>query len=68
MISSEEVIDYLDKIIPNPHCELEYTKDYELLLATVLSAQSTDKRVNIVTKNLFKYNLKELSELDLKTI
>ncbi len=68
MISSEEIIDYLDKIIPNPHCELEYTKDYELLLATVLSAQSTDKRVNIVTKNLFKYNLKELSELDLKTI
>ncbi len=68
MISSKEIIDYLDKIIPNPKCELEYTKDYELLLATVLAAQSTDKRVNIVTKNLFKYNLEELSKLDLSII
>ncbi len=68
MISSEEVIKYLDEIIPNPRCELDYTKDYELLMATVLSAQSTDKRVNMVTKELFKYNLEEISKLDLKTI
>ena len=48
------IIDYLDEIIPNPKCELEYNKDYELLIATMLSAQTTDKRVNSVTKILFK--------------
>ncbi len=68
MIDSKEIINYLDKIIPDPHCELEYTKDYELLMATVLSAQSTDKRVNMVTKKLFKYNLEEISNLDIKKI
>ena len=68
MISSKEVMDGLDRLIPNPRCELEYTKDYELLIATVLSAQTTDKRVNMVTKELFKYSLEDLSKLDLKTI
>lgn len=68
MISNKEVMDGLDKLIPNPRCELEYTKDYELLIATVLSAQTTDKRVNMVTKELFKYSLEDLSNLDLKTI
>ena len=48
------IIDYLDEIIPNPRCELEYSKDYELLIAIMLSAQTTDKRVNKVTKVLFK--------------
>jgi len=68
MISSEYIIENLDKLIPNPQCELEYTKDYELLMATVLSAQSTDKRVNMVTKELFKYNLEELANIDIKII
>lgn len=58
----------LDIMIPNPRCELDYEKDYELLIATMLSAQSTDKRVNIVTKTLFKYSLEELSTMDLKDI
>lgn len=49
-----EIINYLDELIPNPRCELNYTKDYELLLATMLSAQTTDKRVNEVTSVLFK--------------
>lgn len=48
------IIDYLDELIPNPKCELNYNKDYELLLATMLSAQTTDKRVNMVTSVLFK--------------
>ena len=52
---------YLDYYIPNPKCELNYSTDYELLIATVLSAQCTDKRVNEVTKILFKYNLEEIS-------
>lgn len=45
--------EYLDYLFPDPKCELNYTKDYELLIAVVLSAQSTDKRVNSVTPILF---------------
>lgn len=44
----------LDRLIPNPVCELHYTKDYELLLAVMMSAQTTDKRVNMVTDILYK--------------
>lgn len=47
------ILNYIDSLYPNAHCELEYTKDYELLIAIVLSAQTTDKRVNKVTKVLF---------------
>lgn len=54
MMMNKEIIKYLDTIIPNPKCELEYNKDYELLIATMLSAQTTDKRVNAVTRVLFK--------------
>ncbi len=68
MISSKEIINNLDILIPNPKCELDYDKDYELLLATVLSAQTTDKRVNSVTKELFKYNINNLSNLDVEAI
>ncbi len=38
---------------PDAHCELEFTTPYELLVATILSAQCTDKRVNKVTRELF---------------
>ncbi len=54
MMKNSEIIEFLDEIIPNPKCELEYNKDYELLIATMLSAQTTDKRVNIATRVLFK--------------
>jgi endonuclease-3 len=47
------IIDYLDTLIPDPKCELNYSKDYELLIAVMLSAQTTDKRVNQVTSVLF---------------
>ena len=50
----KEIVDYLNELIPNPKCELNYNKDYELLIATMLSAQTTDKRVNMVTDILFK--------------
>lgn len=55
---------YLDDLFPNPKCELIYHNDYELLIAIVLSAQTTDKRVNMVTPILFsKYpTLEKLSE------
>lgn len=64
------VEDYLDELYADARCELEYTKDYELLLAVVLSAQTTDKRVNSVTKILFKKydNLEKLSNADIGDI
>ncbi len=65
-----KIENYLDEIIPNPKCELNYNKDYELLIATMLSAQTTDKKVNQVTEILFnKYKtLKELSNADIEDI
>ena len=56
--------EYLDVLFPNPKCELNYFNDYSLLIAIMLSAQTTDKRVNEVTKVIFnKYrSLKELAK------
>ena len=67
---NSKIFDYLDKLYNNPKCELNYNKDYELLIAIVLSAQTTDKRVNKVTDVLFrKYStLKELSVADISDI
>ena len=51
------IIKKIDEIYENPKCELEYNSYYELLIAVILSARCTDKRVNQVTKELFKeYN------------
>ncbi len=62
-LKTNNILSYLDELYPNPKCELDYNKDYELLIAIVLSAQTTDKRVNKVTKILFnKY--KTLDELN----
>lgn len=58
----------LDILFPNPKCPLNYEKDYELLLAVMLSAQTTDERVNIVTEELFKYSLEEMATMDLNKI
>ena len=64
------IINYLDKLFPNPKCELNYEKDYELLIAVMLSAQTTDKRVNMVTEVLFeKYpSLETLAKADIDDI
>jgi endonuclease-3 len=48
------IIRGLRKMYPDAHCELDYKTPLELLVATILSAQCTDKRVNVVTKTLFK--------------
>lgn len=53
-MDSKEFVKILDNMFPNPKCELNYKSDYELLVAVILSAQCTDKRVNIVTQELFK--------------
>src|SRR6266508_4070479 len=42
------------KIYPSAHCELDFRNPLQLLVATILSAQSTDKRVNMVTPGLFR--------------
>ena len=50
----KNIITTLDRTYPEAHCELKHAEPLELLIATILSAQCTDKRVNIVTKELFK--------------
>jgi endonuclease-3 len=50
----KKIIAALDRTYPEAHCELNHADPLELLVATILSAQCTDKRVNIVTKELFK--------------
>ena len=64
------LLDYLDELFPHASCELFYTKDYELVIAVMLSAQTTDKSVNAVTTVLFnKYkSLDELNDASLEDI
>ena len=70
MMNSKRIEEYLDLLFPDPKCELNYNKDYELLIATVLSAQTTDKRVNEVTSILFsKYDsLEKISKANILDI
>lgn len=49
-----EIVSAVDALYENPKCELEFNSNYELLVAVILSAQCTDKRVNQVTRQLFK--------------
>ena len=65
-----DLINYMDELYPNAICELKYSKDYELLLAIVMSAQTTDKRVNEVNNILFKKydTLEKLSNADINDI
>ena len=64
------IIEYLDELFPKPRCELRFNKDYELLIAVMLSAQTTDKRVNMVTDILFKKydSLDELASANINDI
>lgn len=65
-----KLLEYLDYLFPDPKCELIYETDYQLLIAVVLSAQSTDKRVNSVTPIIFsKYKtLEELKNASLEDL
>ena len=65
-----QIREFLDELYENPRCELEYNKDYELVIAVMLSAQTTDKSVNKVTKILFsKYDtLKKLANADINDL
>lgn len=64
------IFSYLDKLYPDAHCELNYSKDYELVIAVMLSAQTTDKAVNKVTAILFsKYDsLEKLAKAKLEDV
>lgn len=60
MKNVNKILDKLEELYPDAHCELDHTTPFELLIATILSAQCTDVRVNIVTGELFKkYNTPE---------
>src|SRR5437867_6808635 len=72
----KKIIAGLRKTYPDAHCELDHSTPLQLLIATILSAQCTDKRVNLVTADLFKkyrsaadYAEADLAELeqDIKT-
>ena len=53
MINADRLLDYLDELFPAAKCELFCKRDYELVIAVMLSAQTTDKSVNAVTPILF---------------
>lgn len=54
MSRADDIINRLKNDYPDAHCELNYGSDFQLLVAVILSAQCTDKRVNIVTRELFR--------------
>ena len=51
---AQKVVEVLKRNYPDSKCSLNYSSPHELLIATILSAQCTDHRVNQVTQNLFK--------------
>jgi len=69
-VRAKAIYRILSKNYPNVRCELDYKNPYQLLVATVLSAQCTDKRVNQTTPALFKkYNsIKKMASADLKDL
>lgn len=65
-----KIIAALQRTYPTAHCELNFSSPLQLLIATILSAQCTDKRVNIVTADLFKKyrSAKNFAEADLSEL
>src|SRR5687768_17771172 len=51
---ADQITEGLQRAYPDAHCELDYSNELELLIATILSAQCTDRQVNIVTPSLFQ--------------
>lgn len=54
MMTTDEILDILEEMFPNAHCELLHNSPFQLLVAVVLSAQTTDNAVNKVTPALFE--------------
>ena len=73
MSEKKQIFEILKNKFPAADCELNFNNNYELIVAVILSAQCTDKRVNIVTPNLFKKyptvkDLANANEQELKNI
>ena len=70
IIRTKKIIAGLEKTYPTAHCELVHANPLELLVATILSAQCTDKRVNLVTADLFKKyrSARDFAEADLPAL
>ena len=66
----KKILDYFSRKLPHAETELSYRSPYELLVAVMLSAQCTDKRVNMVTANLFKRysTVDDFAEVDLREL
>ena len=69
-MSTEEILEHLDEMFPDAHCELNHRNAFEMAVAVILSAQTTDASVNRVTPALFeKYpDAASLAEADLSDI
>ncbi len=67
---AKKVIEALSEKFPSPKCALDYKTPFELLIATILSAQCTDKRVNMITPALFKKypSIEAFAKADLKEL
>ena len=70
-LNTDEILDKMEELFPEAHCELHYTNAVELVIAVVLSAQTTDEAVNKVTPALFKayptlddYNNADIEEIE----
>ena len=66
----KEILSILDEMYPDEVCFLEYGCDWQLLFATILSAQCTDARVNIITKDLYKkyQSLEDFASADIEEL
>ena len=67
---TQKIISALKRVYPDAHCELDHASPLQLLIATILSAQCTDRRVNIVTAELFKKypNAKDFADADIAAL
>ena len=65
-----DILNFLNELFPDAHCELVYKNHFELLIAIILSAQTTDLKVNQITPILFsKYpNVSDLANADLESV
>lgn len=70
MIDKDFFLSYLNSLYPHTECFLNHQNDYQLLFAVILSAQTTDKKVNSVTSSLFKKydSLKKIEEADISDL
>ena len=66
----KKILAILDEMYPDERCYLEYETDWQLLFATILSAQCTDARVNLITKDLYKKykSLKDFAKADISEL